>query len=68
MASSATEDALWEVVRSRRQGLLATIGAEGFPHLTNVDDLVDDDGRAVLLTTPRCCPRDRNLIGQERQR
>ena len=31
MASSTTDDALWEVVRSRRQGILATVGAEVLP-------------------------------------
>jgi PPOX class probable F420-dependent enzyme len=58
----STNETLWELVCSRRSGILATIGATGFPHLTNVNYLVDAEPRVVLLTTTATRVKGKNLL------
>lgn len=62
MATSATDDGLWEVVRSRRRGILATVGPAGYPHLTNVHYLAEPEDRTVVLTTTTNRVKGQNVL------
>ena len=66
MSDPALEDALWEVVRRNRAGVLATVGPDGWPHLTNVNYLAETEERLVLLTTTTTRVKGRNLLRDPR--
>jgi PPOX class probable F420-dependent enzyme len=58
---TAHQDALWEVVVGSREGVLATIGVTGFPHLSNVYYLPDPDERVIRISTTSTRVKGRNL-------
>jgi len=66
MSDPAVEDALWEVVRRNRGGVLATVGPDGMPHLSNVNYLAETEERLVLLTTITTRVKGRNLLRDPR--
>jgi PPOX class probable F420-dependent enzyme len=47
----AAETELWDLIASRREGLLATIKRGGLPQLSNVLYLPEPDGRTVRIST-----------------
>ena len=47
----AAETELWNLIASRREGLLATIKRSGLPQLSNVLYLAEPDGRTVRIST-----------------
>jgi PPOX class probable F420-dependent enzyme len=47
----ADETDLWDLIASRREGVLATIKRDGLPQLTNVLYLPEPGGRAVRIST-----------------
>jgi PPOX class probable F420-dependent enzyme len=47
----ATETELWELIASRREGVLATIRRSGLPQLSNVLYLPEPGGRTVRIST-----------------
>lgn len=57
---------LWDMVCAAREGILATIGADGMPHLTNVNFLADADARVVRFTTTTDRAKGRNLLRDPR--
>lgn len=59
-------DALWEIVRASTRGILATIGPDGMPHLTNVHYLADRSERLVRFTTTTTRVKGRNLLRDPR--
>ena len=52
---------LWEIVSDRRQGILATINADGTPHLSNVYYLADRSNELIRLSTTTVRIKGRNL-------
>jgi len=46
-----TETELWDLIASRREGVLGTIKRSGLPQLSNVLYLPESGGRAVRLST-----------------
>jgi PPOX class probable F420-dependent enzyme len=59
-------DRLWDIVTAERDGVLATIRANGTPHLSNVYYLVDDTSRTIRLSTTTDRAKGRNLIRDPR--
>jgi PPOX class probable F420-dependent enzyme len=47
----AADSELWDLVASRREGVLATIRRDGLPQLTNVLYLPEPGGRTVRIST-----------------
>ena len=47
----AAETELWDLIASRREGVLGTIKRSGLPQLSNVLYLPESGGRAVRLST-----------------
>jgi PPOX class probable F420-dependent enzyme len=45
------ETELWDLIASRREGVLATIKRSGLPQLSNVLYLPEPDGRTVRIST-----------------
>jgi PPOX class probable F420-dependent enzyme len=63
---TTTQESLWEFVGGRRRGVLATVGADGMPHLTNVHYLVDESRRTIWVTTTTDRVKGRNLLRDPR--
>ena len=66
---STTEDeheALWGIVAGAREGVLATIGGDGLPHLSNVYYVPDagpaDKRRVIRVSTTVTRAKGRNLL------
>lgn len=63
-------EALWEIVAGGREGVLATIGRDGLPHLSNVYYVPHDgdgDGRRVIrVSTTAKRLKGRNLLRDAR--
>lgn len=57
---------LWELVAGRREGVLATIGGNGMPQLSNVYYVADDDGRTIRISTTTGRVKGRNLLRDAR--
>jgi len=66
MPTAPSQDALWSIVRSRRQAILATVAPSGMPHLTNVNYLADPDERLVRITTTTTRAKGQNLLRDPR--
>jgi PPOX class probable F420-dependent enzyme len=62
----ATEEELWNLVKSGREGILVTIGAAGRPQLSNILYLVDPDARMLRITTTADRVKARNLARDPR--
>ncbi len=58
--------ALWELVTSTKDGVLATINADGSPHLSNVYYVVDADSRLIRISTTSTRTKGRNLLRDPR--
>jgi PPOX class probable F420-dependent enzyme len=66
MPRPPSQDALWAVVRERRQAILGTVSPSGLPHLTNVHYLADSRERLVRITTTTTRAKGRNLLRDPR--
>ena len=66
MAASNRDDALWALVSRSSKGVLATVGADGMPHLTSMHYLADPVERIVRLTTTTDRVKGRNLMRDPR--
>ena len=62
----ATEEDLWQLVMSERQGVLATVAREGRPQLSNVLYEPDVDSRMVRISTTADRLKARNLARDPR--
>lgn len=61
-----TSDDLWQLIRSGRNGIMATINPDGSPHLSNVYYLADTSERAVRISTTTVRAKGRNLLRDPR--
>ncbi|MCK9931007.1 TIGR03618 family F420-dependent PPOX class oxidoreductase [Frankia sp. Mgl5] len=66
MVRPPSQDALWEAVTSRNEGILATIGETGLPHLSNVYYVADAERRLVRVSTTGVRAKGRNLLRDPR--
>lgn len=66
MTNTDREGTLWDVVQGHRRGILATVGPDGMPHLTNVHYLADVGERVVRITTTTDRVKGRNLLRDAR--
>jgi PPOX class probable F420-dependent enzyme len=55
-------DLLWQIITDSRTGILATIGADGMPQLSNIYYLSDAAGRVIRFSTTTDRLKGRNLI------
>lgn len=62
----ADEESLWRLVAARRQGVLATINADGTPQLSNVLYVVSDEHRVMRMSTTADRVKSRNLARDPR--
>jgi PPOX class probable F420-dependent enzyme len=53
---------LWEIVMGTRNGILATVGADGTPQLSNIFYLVDASTEVVQFSTTTIRAKGRNLL------
>lgn len=60
------QEALWSVVADRHQGVLATVGADGTPHLSNVHYMCDRGPRVIRISTTGTRAKGRNLLRDRR--
>ncbi|MFG2953591.1 PPOX class F420-dependent oxidoreductase [Streptomyces sp. NPDC048291] len=64
------QNALWEIVVNAREGVLATIGPDGRPHLSNVyyvpDDGPGDGPRTIHISTTSDRAKGSNLLRDPR--
>ncbi|UGQ12813.1 PPOX class F420-dependent oxidoreductase [Yinghuangia sp. ASG 101] len=66
------QDELWEMVAGAREGVLATIGADGLPHLSNVYYITEppegaaDGARIIRVSTTTTRAKGRNLLRDPR--
>jgi len=60
------EQELWDLVASRREGVLATIARDGTPQLSNVLYVVDPASRMVRISTTDDRAKARNLARDPR--
>ena len=61
----ATEQ-LWDIVAAGRDGVLATIGADGIPQLSNIYYLSDRSNQVIRFSTTTVRIKGRNLMGNPR--
>src|SRR4051794_32300637 len=61
-----SSDALWELVTSNKDGVVATINADGSPHLSNVYYVVAADSRLIRISTTATRTKGRNLLRDPR--
>ncbi|WP_327674747.1 MULTISPECIES: TIGR03618 family F420-dependent PPOX class oxidoreductase [unclassified Streptomyces] len=64
--SDLSQEALWQRVAGRREGVLATLGPDGTPHLSNVYYLADPATRILRLSTTTGRAKGRNLLRDPR--
>ena len=57
-----TEQCLWEIVAGERNGILATVGEDGLPQLSNIYYLLDFSTRCVRFSTTTDRIKGRNLL------
>jgi PPOX class probable F420-dependent enzyme len=60
------QDELWELVTASQQGVLATVKANGLPHLTNVLYVADPATRVIRVSTTADRAKGRNLARDPR--
>jgi PPOX class probable F420-dependent enzyme len=58
---NARQHALWDIIAGNQRGILATIGPEGMPHLSNVYYVADPTRRVVRISTTTGRVKGRNL-------
>jgi predicted pyridoxine 5'-phosphate oxidase superfamily flavin-nucleotide-binding protein len=56
-----TEDELWHLVATQRQGILTTLKKDGRPQLSNVLYKVDESGPLIQISTTADRAKARNL-------
>jgi PPOX class probable F420-dependent enzyme len=56
-----TEEALWEIIAGHQNGILATIGPDGSPHMSNVFYVCDTSSRLIRVSTTTLRVKGRNL-------
>jgi PPOX class probable F420-dependent enzyme len=56
-----TAEALWKIISASRNGVLATVGHDGLPQLSNVYYLVDASSGVVRFSTTTRRVKGRNL-------
>ncbi len=61
-----SSDALWALVTSNQDAILATVNADGTPHLSNVYYVVDADPRLIRISTAATRRKGRNLLRDPR--
>jgi PPOX class probable F420-dependent enzyme len=59
-------EALWKIVGSGRNGILATIGEDGLPQLSNIYFLSDSSTRLIRFSTTTDRVKGRNLLRDPR--
>jgi PPOX class probable F420-dependent enzyme len=59
-------EALWKIVGSERNGILATIGEDGIPQLSNIYFLSDASTRLIRFSTTTDRVKGRNLLRDPR--
>lgn len=59
-------EALWKIVSSERNGILATIGEDGLPQLSNIYFLSDASTRLIRFSTTTDQVKGRNLLRDPR--
>ena len=59
-------EALWKIVSSERNGILATIGEDGLPQLSNIYFLSDASTRLIRFSTTIDRVKGRNLLRDPR--
>ena len=59
-------EALWKIVSSERNGILATIGEDGIPQLSNIYFLSDASTRLIRFSTTTDRVKGRNLLRDPR--
>ncbi len=57
---------LWQIIRGERDGVLATIGAGGMPHLSNVYYLTDPMSDTIRMSTTTVRAKGRHLLRDPR--
>ncbi|GAA4984026.1 hypothetical protein GCM10023205_62480 [Yinghuangia aomiensis] len=62
----AGPEEFWDLLADRRQGVLATIGPEGLPHLSNVHYVPDTARRLVRISTTAARVKGRNVLRDRR--
>lgn len=65
-ANASSQEALWSVVADRHQGVLATVGSDGTPHLSNVHYVCDRGPRVIRISTTGTRLKGRNLLRDRR--
>jgi PPOX class probable F420-dependent enzyme len=61
-----TTERLWKMVAGARNGILATIGEDGIPQLSNIYYLVDPSTKLVRFSTTTVRTKGRNLLRDPR--
>jgi PPOX class probable F420-dependent enzyme len=61
-----TGQRLWEIVAGERNGILATIGEDGVPQLSNIYYLLDPSTQRVRFSTTTDRVKGRNLLRDPR--
>lgn len=65
--SGSRRETLWDLIADRREGILATIGSHGLPHLSNVYYAPDTQGsRVIRISTTATRAKGRNLLRDAR--
>jgi PPOX class probable F420-dependent enzyme len=59
-------EALWQIVIGAREGVLATIGGDGLPHLSNVYYVPEEGRRVIRVSTTVTRAKGRNLLRDRR--
>jgi PPOX class probable F420-dependent enzyme len=57
---------LWEIIRGERDGVLAVIGVDGMPHLSNIYYLVDPSSDTIRMSTTTERAKGRHLLRDPR--
>jgi PPOX class probable F420-dependent enzyme len=61
-----TTEPLWDIVAGSRNGILATIGEDGTPQLSNIYYLSDPSDRLIRFSTTTVRTKGRNLLRDSR--
>jgi PPOX class probable F420-dependent enzyme len=58
---ATSPERLWQIISATKRGILATIGNDGVPHLTNMHFLADPSGTFVRMSTQTDRLKGKNL-------
>ena len=61
-----TAEPLWDILTGSRNGILATIGEDGTPQLSNIYYLSDPSGQLIRFSTTTVRTKGRNLLRDPR--